>query len=112
MASVVPVGRSSRPAVSAAGVKTSLAGAALVVAALAVSIRVLGALQASGGPTVDVNAMTDFRDVVYDPVAAFLGGENPYDRPTFTRKYPGLFGIGLYSPLTLLIHLPFGLPPL
>ena len=92
--------------------RTALAGAALLAAAVVISIRVLGPLRATGGPSVDNRAMSDFRDVVYDPVVAFLDGENPYDRATFARKYPGTFGIGLYSPLILLLHLPLGFLPI
>jgi hypothetical protein len=92
-----------------ARMRTALAASALVVAVGIVSVRVLGPLRAAGGPSVGVYAMSDFRDAVYNPVAAFLDAENPYDRASFTRKYPGSGGIGLYSPLSLLLHLPSGL---
>ncbi len=54
-------------------------------------------------------AMVDFESGVYYPVRAFLSGENPYDRARFLSLYPVTDGFPPYPPLTLLIHLPFGL---
>jgi len=55
--------------------------------------------------------LQDSRDAVYYPVRALLEGVNPYDSrglgPYFTR-YPVGQEFPLYSPLHLLVHLPFG----
>src|SRR5581483_2724487 len=56
-------------------------------------------------------AFCDFRTVVYYPAVAFLAGDNPYDAAAFTRTYPAPFEFPPYSPLTILLHLPFALLP-
>ncbi len=55
--------------------------------------------------------MLDFDSGVYYPIRAFLSGENPYDRQRFLSLYPVSDGFPPYPPLTLLLHLPFGLLP-
>ena len=54
-------------------------------------------------------AMSDFWDVVYYPVVAFLRGENPYDTQRFLALYPVTHPFPLYLPAVLLVHLPIGL---
>jgi hypothetical protein len=56
-------------------------------------------------------AMQDFRDAVYYPVVAFVEGVNPYDTPRYRAAYPVGAEFPPYSPLALLVHLPFGLLP-
>ncbi|HVN85463.1 MAG TPA: glycosyltransferase family 87 protein [Candidatus Binatia bacterium] len=51
-----------------------------------------------------------FRQSIYYPAAAFLDGVNPYDIGTYTHVYPTDF-FPMYSPLTLLVHMPLGLLP-
>ena len=53
--------------------------------------------------------MTDFKTAIYYPVVAFLSGENPYAVERFMQLYPVDAGFPLYLPMTLLVHLPFGL---
>ena len=65
--------------------------------------------------------MTDFRDAVYFPIRAALDGVNPYDCETELPRpdgklryrndprYPVLNIFPLFSPLILLLFLPFGL---
>jgi hypothetical protein len=55
--------------------------------------------------------LQDFRDAVYYPVAAFLHGRNPYDQDAQARMYPVGQSFPLYLPMTLVVHLPFGLLP-
>ena len=55
--------------------------------------------------------MQDFRDAVYYPVVAFLDGVNPYNAPRYLAAYPVAAEFPPYSPLALLVHLPFGLMP-
>lgn len=53
-------------------------------------------------------SLQDFRASVYFPVVALLDGNNPYDVAQFRHTYPARAPFLLYSPITLLIHLPFG----
>lgn len=55
--------------------------------------------------------MADFRDAIYYPVVAWLDGNNPYDAALFRGTYPVYNLFPIYSPLTLVLHLPFGLLP-
>ncbi len=55
--------------------------------------------------------MGDFREAIYYPVRAFTAGDNPYDTFAYIAKYPVDQIFPPYSPLTLLLHLPFGLLP-
>jgi hypothetical protein len=52
--------------------------------------------------------MLDFRDGTYYPVVSFLSGGNPYDADTHLASYPAVHPFSLYSPLYLVLHLPFG----
>jgi hypothetical protein len=54
--------------------------------------------------------LSDFRDAVYYPERAFLDGKDPYDYETL-QTYPVGNGFPVYSPITFLVHLPFGLLP-
>jgi hypothetical protein len=56
-------------------------------------------------------ALGDFRDNVYYPVRSFLDQGNPYDRGTYLGDYPVRVRFPPYTPLHLLVHLPFGLLP-
>jgi len=85
-----------------------LAAAAFLVLACALSYRAV-ALRAVDGSASWV--LGDFRNAVYYPVVAWLDGHNPYDVAHQLAAYPATTKFPLYSPLTLLIHLPFGLLP-
>src|SRR6185369_10514670 len=50
-------------------------------------------------------------DAIYYPVVAFLDGNNPYDAAAYLATYPVGNAFALYTPMTLLVHLPFGLLP-
>src|SRR5262245_47341907 len=56
-------------------------------------------------------SLVDFRTAVYFPVVCFVTGCNPYDATEFVSRFP-VKPFGLYSPLTLVLHLPFALLPL
>ena len=56
--------------------------------------------------------LIDFRDQIYYPVVALLHGDNPYDPVTHARHYPVARILAPYSPLSLIVHAPFGLLPL
>ncbi len=66
----------------------------------------------AGTPDADAFGLVDFRDAVYHPVVAFLNGHNPYDPVAYAATYPVGNVFPFYSPLTLLVHLPFGLLPI
>ncbi len=51
----------------------------------------------------------DFQNTTYYPVLAFLEGVNPYDYQQYISNYPVDASFPIYSPLTLLLHLPFGM---
>lgn len=53
--------------------------------------------------------LNDFRDAIYFPVVAFLDRKNPYDADEFMESYPVGDVFPPYLPMTLLLHLPFGL---
>lgn len=87
-------------------------GASLfAVAAAVVGWRIWRRLDATTPPFAPEAALVDFRDAVYYPVVALLDGANPYDRAVMLAQYPVNGTIGLYSPSTLLLHLPWGLLP-
>jgi hypothetical protein len=82
-----------------------------LIAVAVVGGRIWARLDGLAPPFAIDAALVDFRDAVYYPVVAFLDGENPYDRVRMFERYPVNGTIGLYSPLTLLLHLPWGLLP-
>ena len=89
---------------------------ALVVALFVGSVVVVGRrtlhrLVVPGQPGADGWGLIDFRDAVYYPVVALLDGRNPYDPVAYAAAYPVGNVFPFYSPLTLLVHLPFGLLP-
>jgi hypothetical protein len=79
----------------------------LVVAAL--SIRAARYMNVPGEPDFERWVMQDYRDGLYYPVVSFLEGEVPYDADRHREIYPVLQPFSLYSPLHLLIHVPWGL---
>jgi hypothetical protein len=87
-----------------------IAAVAFVAAAGLLSARALSKLNAPGAPDGTEWAMSDFRDAVYYPERAFLDGKDPYDHATL-RTYPIGNGFPVYSPITFVVHLPFGLLP-
>jgi len=56
--------------------------------------------------------LVDFRDQAYYPVRALLDGNNPYDPTVYMRTYPAVKVFAPYSPIVLVLFLPFGLLPL
>jgi hypothetical protein len=90
-----------------------------LTAAVAVFAAVVGVLGLRAWTLVNVPGapghaqwvLQDFRDAVYYPVVALLAGDNPYDVRTYFARYPVGQEFPVYSPLTLLLHLPFGLLP-
>ena len=89
-----------------------VAGVAFVAALSAATLRTVSNLNVPGDLDADRFALADFRDAVYYPVVSFLDGNNPYDPQTFKRLYPVESTFPLYSPATLLVHVPFALVPL
>jgi hypothetical protein len=86
-----------------------LSACLLVAVVAAITVRVMSLMNIPGQPAGDRWALQDFRDATYYPVVAFLDGVNPYDRPAYLDRYPVLLPFLPYSPLTLVVHLPFGL---
>jgi hypothetical protein len=93
------------------GRRTTLGAALFVLAVAVVGWRIWHRLDQTTPPFAIESALVDFRDAVYYPVVATLEGENPYDAARMRARYPVNGTIGLYSPLTLLLHLPWGLLP-
>jgi hypothetical protein len=81
-----------------------------LVAGLTIA-RALLQLNVAGQPYVPRYGLQDFRDAVYFPVVALLDGHNPYDVADYLARYPVGRKFPLYSPITLLVHLPLGLLP-
>ncbi len=78
---------------------------AAVVSLLIVRLSVL--MNAPGESEQMFWAQRDFRDAVYYPSQAFIHGVNPYDASTYLELYPAGQHFPPYSPLTLVVHLPF-----
>jgi hypothetical protein len=97
--------RASRPWVTAVAVLMFLA------AVYAVGNRTRNRFVVPGDPGAAAWGMLDFRDAVYYPVVALLDGNNPYDPTAYRSTYPVGDVFALYTPMTLLVHLPFGLLP-
>src|SRR5262249_38208802 len=91
----------------------SYRGALAVVLFLCVTAgigyRTVTRLNVPGVPHSGGTGLQDFRDTFYYPVVSFLEGNNPYDPSSHVRTYPVGNTFPLYLPLTLVLHLPFGL---
>ena len=75
-------------------------------------IRVVRHLQTPQYSNDDLDwGLMDYQNTTYYPVLAFLEGVNPYDYQQYISNYPVDASFPVYSPLTLLIHLPFGMLP-
>jgi hypothetical protein len=83
----------------------------LLVVVLLLTVRAASLINVPGEPSPSRWVLHDFRDALYYPVVSFLGGGNPYDEVMFLERYPVLQAFPPYSPLTLLVHVPFGLLP-
>lgn len=89
-----------------------LLASALFVLALGLAVARVGFLTEAVGVRLSANwVMMDFYSGAYYPVRALLTGQNPYDRSRFMALYPVADMFPAYLPLTLLLHLPFGLLP-
>ena len=87
-------------------------GAVLFVLAVTVlALRTLTLINEPGKPDPSNWGMRDYRDAIYYPVVSWIEGNNPYDAKSHMTQYPVGQLFPLYSPLTLLIHLPFGMLP-
>jgi Glycosyltransferase family 87 len=62
-------------------------------------------------PAVQRYGLQDFRDNFYYPSVALLQGRNPYDVDDYETHYPVSRPLPAYSPISLLVHLPFALLP-
>jgi len=90
---------------------TALCVIAFLVVVFASWMRVSHHMNVPGVVNNQQWALTDFRDAVYYPTVAFLNGDNPYDQPTFVARYPVRVAFSPYTPLFLLVHVPFALLP-
>jgi len=88
----------------------SLAAVAFAASLAFLAARIVSRLDVPGEPE-GVAALMDFRDAVYFPAAALVAGDNPYDAPAFTAKYPVANRFPIYTPLALELHAPFALLP-
>jgi hypothetical protein len=93
------------------GGRTAVGALAFLLAISVVGWRIYHRLDVTTPPWSEEAALIDYRDAVYYPVVAFLDGENPYDHARVVARYPINNTIGLYSPMTLLLHLPLGFLP-
>jgi hypothetical protein len=89
----------------------TVAVAAFLVMVAAVGYRTHRFINVPGQPHAQGWALQDFRDAIYYPVAALLDGANPYDADAYLAHYPVGNSFPMYTPLMLLVHLPFGLLP-
>ena len=113
--------RNAAPIASAAGTvpvaaardrrRLALALIAFLAVVAVLSARALSKLNVPGAPNGTDWGLSDFRDAVYYPERAFLDGKDPYDYDDVQRTYPIGNGFPVYSPITFLVHLPFGLLP-
>lgn len=85
-----------------------LALVAFTVALGAVSLRTYRNVIVPGQPELERYGLRDFRDAVHYPARALLDGVNPYRPSTYRARYPVGSKFPLYTPLTLVVHLPFG----
>jgi hypothetical protein len=90
---------------------TILCVIAFVAIVLVSCLRVSHHLNVPGVVSNEQWALIDFRDAVYYPTVSFLSGENPYDRAAFVEDFPVRVGFPPYTPLFLLVHVPFGVLP-
>ncbi len=97
--------RPTRPWLTAIAVSLFVAGVAVVAR------RTWRGLVVPGDPGAAAWGMLDFRDAIYYPVVALLDGNNPYDARAYLATYPVGNAFVLYTPMTLLVHLPFGFLP-
>ena len=88
-----------------------LAIVAFVLVVVVLSFRAERLMNVPGDPNYREWALQDFRDAVYYPVVCFLNHGNPYDSAYYYGHYPVLQPFLPYSPMTLLVYLPFGLLP-
>jgi hypothetical protein len=93
-------------------VRTVLCVAAFVVVAFGLGQHVQHMLAVPGVADDSHAGLIDFRDQAYYPVRALLEGNNPYDAARFVREYPAVKVFAPYSPVLLVLFLPFGLLPL
>jgi hypothetical protein len=92
---------------------TTLAIAAFVLVVALLTSRAISRVNQPGVryPEIDPEAwvLRDFRDAVYYPVRAIADGISPYHVRNYVEKYPVGQDFPPYSPLTLVVHYPFGL---
>ncbi|MCG3198071.1 MAG: hypothetical protein GHCLOJNM_02565 [bacterium] len=88
---------------------TALAVALYVGLSAFLFFRTMDRLVIPGGDNTGRWAYAAYRDATYYPVRAFLEGKNPYDPKEYLVSYPVGDVLPPYLPMTLLIHLPFGL---
>jgi len=99
----------ARPAAGSRRMALVLALVAFAIALGAVSLRTYRNVIVPGQPELERYGLRDFRDAVHYPVRALLDGVNPYRPSTYRARYPVGSKFPLYTPLTLVVHLPFGL---
>ncbi|MFN8644343.1 MAG: hypothetical protein U0802_22805 [Candidatus Binatia bacterium] len=94
-----------------AAARTALAALLFAAVAGLLALRAWHLVNEPGAPSHERWVLQDFRDAIYYPVVAALDGVNPYDVPAYRSRYPVGQEFPVYSPLTLLLHLPYGLLP-
>ena len=78
---------------------------------LILGFRVYAHLQTPTHRDQDMHwGMIDFQTATYYPVLAMLEGVNPYDEKSYRKTYPVPVDFSAYSPFSLILHSPFGLP--
>jgi hypothetical protein len=86
-----------------------LALVAFAIAFGAVSVHTYRSVIVPGQPELERYGLRDFRDAVHYPARALLDGVNPYRPSTYRPRYPVGAKFPLYTPVTLLVHVPFGM---
>ena len=102
------------PAVATATTRpwvTAVALGLFLCAVVVVGRRTIDRFVVPDEPAAAAWGFIDFRDAVYYPVVAFLDGTNPYDPTAYRATYPVGNIFPVYTPVTLLVHLPFGMLP-
>ena len=107
-----PASAARRSVWNTAAARTMLCVAVFAVVAFALGWHVRHILAVPGVADDSHAGLIDFRDQAYYPVRALLDGNNPYDAARFMSEYPAVKVFAPYSPVLLVLFLPFGLLPL
>jgi hypothetical protein len=92
--------------------RTILAFAAFLCLTAIVGERTWKNLNVPDRPFEQLYGAQDFRDTFYYPSIALRDGRNPYDVADYLAHYPVARPLPAYTPISLVVHLPFSYLPL